>query len=508
VRAVAAGRARNARCHQHRSVPAGWRCDACQKYLCPDCTASAFNLFYCCLCEEKATQLTVPRGERSFLEWITDALIYPLRRGLAGLIFLAVLCTAAHLAATMVLDPPSSDAPAEASPPPPAPPPPRTGEDPSLMPPSPPPAPAAAPAASAERPLSPMVFPPVRVFLVFVYAVLVVIGTARGGKREPKAFLLAVKALAGTLILWVPAVAYLVLVVHGLPGRDAFTSPMAWLFAVLAAVYLPMALAAAASDAGFLEVGNPFRLFGWAAQTGRHYWMTIVGVALLAALSVALTNTGAQVAERVHVAFLSQVIAELFALLAVAAMARMVGRILWVHGHAFDWGPESHFSDPLLADPPRGNRKRPPPVAAAQGTGAPGEEGTGIRQKPEPMVAREIIEALAARSTQRALKLYESRPSWSEKLFTERHLLDLGTAALNAAKLELAERTLARAAQSKGPVAGRAMLALARAQEQGGKDPATVRALWQQIVERFPGTDMARAASAKLDAAPAPAPPP
>lgn len=507
MRAVAAGRERNARCQQHRSVPAGWRCDACQKYLCPDCTASAFNQFYCCLCEERATQLTVPRSERSFLEWITDALLYPVRGGLVGLILLAVTCTGAHLAATALLDPRPPDAPAET--PPPAPPPPttRTAEDPSMMPPPPPPAPAPVAAASAERPLSPLVFPPVRAFLVFVYAVLVVIGAARGGKREPKALLLALKALAGTLILWIPAAAYLVLVLRGLPGRDAVASPMTWLFAVLALVYLPMTLAAAASDAGFLEIGNPFRLFGWAGQTGRHYWMTIVSLALLAALAVALTNTGAQVAQRVHVPFLGQVVAELFALVAFAAMARMVGRILWVHGHAFDWGPESHFADPLLADPPRGTRKRPPPVAAAAG-GPGGEEGTGIRQKPEPMVAKEVIEALAARSIQRALKLYESRPSWTEKLFTERHMLDLGMGALNAGKLELAEKALARAVQAKGPIAGRAMLALARAQEQAGKDPAAVRALWQQVVERFPGTDMARAATAKLEAAPAPSPAP
>jgi hypothetical protein len=465
---VASERDRTARCHQHRSVRAGWRCDGCQKYLCPDCTASALTQFYCCLCEQRATQLGVPRSERPFLQSIADALLYPFRKGLLGLILLAALSTGVHFAITVVLDPPASAA-----------------------------------ATSSDRPLSPVVFPPVRALLIFVYAALVVVSTARGGKTESKAFMLSFKALAGTLILWLPAAAYLVFIIRGLPSPAVFGGPMPWLFTGLAAVYLPMAMSAAASEAGFLEMLNPFRLFVWAVQAGRHFWLTVASVGVLVPLAYVLAGAGVQVTQRWRVSFLGGLVAEVIAFVAFAAMARLVGRIVWLHGDAFDWGPESHFRDPLITEPARGTRKRPEPIAGAgQASGA---EGGAVREKPEPMLAREVIQALGQRSTLRALKLYESRASWSEKLFTERHLLDLGLAALNAAKLELAEKILSLVVAGKSPVAGRAMLGLARTYQQTGRDPESIRALWQQIVERYPGTDMARAAASSLEGKSGPA---
>jgi hypothetical protein len=238
-------------------------------------------------------------------------------------------------------------------------------------------------------------------------------------------------------------------------------------------------------------------------QAGRHYWLTVVSVGVLGALAYVLAGAGARVGQRVHVSFIGGLVAEIIAVVAFAGMARMVGRILWVHGDAFDWGPESDFSDPLHKEPARGTRKRSATAeAAAQALG----EGGVVREKPEPMLAKDVIQALGQRNNLRALKLYESRPSWNPKLFTDRNLLDIGMAALNASKQELAEKTLSAVAGGKGPIAGRAMLGLARAYEQAGRDRESIRALWQQIIERYPGTDMARAAAANLQGAPAPPP--
>jgi hypothetical protein len=501
---------RTARCGQHRSVRAGWRCPGCQKYLCSECVSGVLGHFVCCVCDKKATQLTVSRAERWFIDWVIEALLYPLYRGLKALLLLAVLLTGAQLALGALLDPkPREPAVTVKGQPPAAAATEMPVEDTSVTVPV-----TAGPRAvkAAEGPLdpalSPLVFPPLRALLIFVYAVLIVIATARGGKSEPRAVGLTLKALVGTLIVWLPGAAYLVFVTHGFPAKGvAATLPLVWLFGALAAVYLPMALSAAASDAGVQVLINPFRLFHWAVQAGRHYWYTVAAVALLGTLSYVLAITGADLGQRISVAALGTLVAQLVAIIAFAVMARLIGRILWVRGDAFDWGAESEFCDPLLPELARGVPRKRAPVSGAPGEAASTGETTGVRQKPEGMMAREVLEALTQRNPIRALKLYEARASWNEKLFNDRNLLDLGTAALNSGKLELAEKTLARVAQAKLPIAGRAMLALARAYEQGGKDPEAIRTLWQQIVERFPGTDMAKTAAARLDSA-ASAPPP
>jgi hypothetical protein len=507
---VASESDRTARCHQHRSVRAGWRCGNCQKYLCSECVSGVLGHFLCCLCDKKAAQLTVARSERWFIDWVVEALVYPLYRGLKALLLLAVLLTGAQLALRALLDPkpPEPAAAAAAAKPQGAPADPAdvTVEDTAVTVPGAPARPAR-PEAPLDPALSPMVFPPLRALLIFVYAVLIVVATARGGKSEPRAVGLTLKALVGTVIVWLPGAAYLVFVTHGFPARAvAPTLPLLWLFGALAAVYLPMALSAAASDAGLQVLVNPFRLFHWSVQAGRHYWYTVLAVALLGALAYVLASTGADLGQRITVPVLGTLLAQLVAILAFAAMARLIGRILWVRGDAFDWGAETDFHDPLLDQPARGARKRTQPAAGGDPASSGGET-TGVRQKPEPMLAREVLEALAQRNPLRALKLYEARATWNEKLFTDRHLLDIGTAALNSAKLELAEKVLSRAAQSKLPIAGRAMLGLARTYEQAGRDPETIRALWQQIVQRFPGTDMAKTAANRLEAAAA-APPP
>jgi hypothetical protein len=500
---VASEAERTARCGQHRSVRAGWRCGGCQKYLCGECVSGVLGHFVCCLCDKKATQLTVSRTERWFIDWVIEALTYPLYKGLRSVILLALLLTGAQVVMGFLLDPKPHDPPAKGQPAAAAPTE-VTVEDTSITVPADRPR-TARPEAPAEPALSPVVFPPVRALLIFVYAVLVVIATARGGKSDPRFIGLTLKALVGSLIVWVPGAAYFVLVTHGFPAKAvAATLPLLWLFGVLAAVYMPMALSAAASDAGVQVLVNPFRLFHWAVQAGRHYWYTVLSVGLLGALAYVLATTGADLGQRIQVAVLGTLVTQLVAILAFAVMARLIGRILWVRGDAFDWGAESEFHDPLLNEMARGARKRIQPAPGAPGEAAATGETTGIRQKPEPMLAREVTEALSQRNPLRALKLYESRATWNEKLFTDRHLLDIGTAALNAGKLELAEKTLARVAQAKLPIAGRAMLGLARTYEQSGKDPATVRTLWQQIVERFPGTDMAKTAAARLEAAAAP----
>jgi hypothetical protein len=179
-------------------------------------------------------------------------------------------------------------------------------------------------------------------------------------------------------------------------------------------------------------------------------------------------------------------------------MARLIGSILWVRGDAFDWGPEASFRDPLLREDARGTRRKTSSgVFPESGATASSDSWEPVKEKPEPMLARDVIQALGQRHNVRALKLYESRRSWSEKTFNERQLFDLGTAAVNASKLDLAQTLLEGLTEAKGPLGGRAMLALAKVYEQTNQG-YLARKLYQDIVEKFPGTDMARAAETKL----------
>jgi hypothetical protein len=181
-------------------------------------------------------------------------------------------------------------------------------------------------------------------------------------------------------------------------------------------------------------------------------------------------------------------------------MARLIGSILWVRGDAFDWGPEHSFRDPVLSEDARGTRRKANSGLFPEGEAAASPEAwEPVKEKPEPMLARDVVQALGQRQNARALKLYESRRSWSDKTFNERQLFDLGTAAVNASKLDLAETLLEGLTEAKGPLGGRAMLALAKVYEQTNQ-AYRARQLYREILEKFPGTDMARAADAKLGA--------
>ena len=68
-------------CAKHEEAGAGWRCDACAKLLCGECTARAANLYFCTHCDANATQLVTERSARPFSRWILGAFAYPATRG-------------------------------------------------------------------------------------------------------------------------------------------------------------------------------------------------------------------------------------------------------------------------------------------------------------------------------------------------------------------------------------------------------------------------------------------
>lgn len=84
------------RCDTHPETVAAFQCDACGKYLCPECAEEGHRLFFCSLCGERALPLdeaapttTIEHrraGKRDTAYTLQEALLYPFR-GLGGYVY-------------------------------------------------------------------------------------------------------------------------------------------------------------------------------------------------------------------------------------------------------------------------------------------------------------------------------------------------------------------------------------------------------------------------------------
>ena len=95
------------------------------------------------------------------------------------------------------------------------------------------------------------------------------------------------KGLAAGSWVWGPALAYL-LATRGfsLEVLEALSSPddpVLWVIAALGAAYVPMALMAAATESGILDVINPVRNAVCIYRMGREYWLAVGALGLLLA---------------------------------------------------------------------------------------------------------------------------------------------------------------------------------------------------------------------------------
>ncbi len=83
-------------CETHPETTATFQCEACKKYLCPECAQEGHRLFFCSLCGERALPLDAEAPnttiehqratKRSSAYSFQDALLYPFR-GLGGYVY-------------------------------------------------------------------------------------------------------------------------------------------------------------------------------------------------------------------------------------------------------------------------------------------------------------------------------------------------------------------------------------------------------------------------------------
>lgn len=439
-------------CSVHPDAVAGWQCssEGCRQHLCGKCTARLIKLFTCCACGGPARQLTVSRKAMSRGHWLAAAVRYPLGAGLSIVAAMAIINAALAVLAGV--------------------------------------------AAAQPHQLDGVVHG-VQFGLAVAYVLVTIDRTARGA--ETGKLLRCARTLVATVLLWLPSVGYLSLL--GVPGPAAQHDWALWLFATLSVFYLPLALAVAVTDASFVDVVNPFKVFEHMCRLGKVYVATLATALVLAALSVLAASQAASIQQAIAVPVIGDAVAQLPMLAVLAMLGHVVGMLAYVHGDLIGWGTAALFVEPrfprMVAEGRRKISTRP--VGTVSDTEIADAPASEIAAPAERADAAKLISALKAEELARALRIYEGRPRWSATSIDDRQLVALARAAARAKKLVLAQRLLEEACARNSRSAGQAWLALAQLHADALGQADKAREIYARIIAEFPGSDAAKLAAAQ-----------
>lgn len=439
-------------CTVHPDAAAGWQCtnQPCRQHLCSKCTARLIKLFTCCTCGGHARQLTVSRKSKSRAYWLAAALRYPFGAGLPLAAAMAIVLAAVAVVAGVV---------------------------------------------EAQAHQLDGVVRAVRVSLIVVYVLVTIDRTARGA--ETGKLLRFARTVVATALLWLPSVGYVALL--GAPGPAAQHDWVLWLFAVLAVIYVPLAVAVAVTDISFFVIANPFRMFDYMFRLGKTYVITLVAMLLLAALSILGAGVAGAIQQAIPTPIVGAAAAQLPMLAGLAMLGHVVGMLAHVHGDLIGWGSVDLFVDPvfphMVAEGRRKIASRPDVEPSGAATSTAPDALASPRERAE---AAKLISALKAEELGRALRIYESRPTWSATTIDDRQLIILAKAGARAGKLALAQRLLETACARNGRSVGQAWLALAQLHADALGQTARAREIYSKIVEGFPGSDVAKLAAVQI----------
>ncbi len=431
-------------CSSHEA-PAGWRCEGCAKLLCGECTARAGNIYYCALCDAPATQLVYERTARPFSRWLLGAFAYPVTRGLAIVAITAILLGGAGFTFSAM------------------------GPD------------------FAGWSIG------VRAAIVGLFVLLVVDSSARGGVAERGVALRLLRALLATLVVWGPAAAYAYFL--GAPQKHDW---IAYLFAGLAIVYLPIALAVAVTDVSTGAAMNPFAVFELGWVFGGRYVKTLVTVLALGALAGGAFAAILPRLAHITTPLVGDVAIALPALALLAIVLHAIGLLIHVHGAAIGFGSPAMYRDPVLPNEIARARRKDAAVLTTEQLTKMSDTRIRDASVEERADIRKILDFLKGENLARALKLYESRPTWSPGAFEDRQLLALGKAAQRAKTFPLAQRLFEEGIAKEGRALGQLMLAQAQLLGDSLGQSEAARDLFEKIAKNFAGTDAAKIAKQRL----------
>jgi hypothetical protein len=170
----------------------------------------------------------------------------------------------------------------------------------------------------------------------------------------------AFRGVAATGWFWIPAAFYLERRYEFLSGGATIVEiardPMVWLLPLLGLPSLPIAAMAAATDVSLVDLFNPVFLGRAVFRIGRDYWYCVAAVGAVCLAGALATIVASKLPWAAWAAFaLRQVILGYVWL----ASARLVGSILYLHGHAIGWGDESDYRVPVLGTVPSATTPNP-----------------------------------------------------------------------------------------------------------------------------------------------------
>jgi hypothetical protein len=461
-------------CGRHGAGRAGWRCRACAALLCARCVwvqrVGTVELLACCRCRGPVDRLTRHRREaRSFAARLPGALAYPFVPGtLAGV--------------------------------------------------------AAAACVLALFSYGGMVGAILRYSVYWAFLFAIVRQTARGARSFEAAelggegielLLPAVRGFLATAIVWLPGAIWF-FTEHGVDVAGGVRDPVLWLFLVAGIVYAPAAVMHAATGGRTLEMLNPLWVGSFVVRLGADYALAVLAIVGLGVADLLLTLAGLAV-RATPVPFLSRAGAEVVGLLAPAAMARVVGLLLYVRGDDLGYGVPEDYEEPLVPDAtPLGSEPvlatvavspepaAPPPAAAAAAATAARVQAILSPQPaspPAPPAPGDVAALVAASDLVGALAAFRAHPGPPESI-PPRALFAVAKAASDAGEHLVAARALYAAARGDdASVAPSALLVLARVYERRLGRAAHARQVLEHLVSRWPDSDAARHARAALEGA-------
>ncbi|RKG68162.1 hypothetical protein D7W79_34520 [Corallococcus exercitus] len=223
----------------------------------------------------------------------------------------------------------------------------------------------------------------------------------------------------------------------------------------------------------------------------------VTGVFVLLALVHGGLHWGAAWVVQLGLPFASGFIAQVLTCLMPFSAASLLGLVLYVHGDALGYLPARDFLEATLGD--TAPQRVPEPLREAPGLPSPEPDAV----EAETARARQLAElgaAVEARDVAKALALYGALHVLPRLKLSPAHHLFIGQAAAVEGDFPLSVKALETAADTApdSPTAPRALVLLARV--QGEKLGNTVRAeeIYRYILHRYPDTDAARFAHARL----------
>ncbi|GMT96337.1 hypothetical protein KH5H1_04560 [Corallococcus caeni] len=468
------------RCTGHPDAAAGWRCEHCEAALCPACVESrrmgTVEYSVCARCGGSASVLLRPRSGRALRSRLLEALRFPFSGpGLQRLMAVSGVLAVLHMLAVGV------------------------------------------------RILH--VLPMTLALGVFWSAFFALVRGAARGDADPEGpgftslvqdnLVPGLRGLGVTVGVFLPALAR---AWHLLPPVSGFSvivrllypletlwvpdvrgDPLFWGLAGLGLLWLPWALLLAATSQSVRAALNPLRTLGCVRAVGLDAGLVTEVFVLLALVHGGL-HWGAAWVVGLELPFASGLIAQVLTCLMPFSAASLLGLVLYVHGDALGYLPARDFLEPTLGDTapqrtPTALREFPGlPSPDSPEPGAVDAEATRVQQ------LAELGAAVAARDVAKALALYGVLHVLPRLELSPAHHLFIGQAAAVEGDFPLSVKALEAAADTAPdePTAPRALVLLARVQGEKLGNAVRAEEIYRYILHRYPDTDAARFAHARL----------